>query len=193
MVPTHVFFTKGIGRHKEKLASFEAALRDAGIEKYNIVRVSSIFPPNAKIISREEGLKYLKPGQIVHCVMAEASTNESSRLIAASIGYAIPSEKDAYGYLSEHHNYGEPEKIAGEYAEDLAASMLASTLGIDFDSNLAWDAKENLFRMSGKIVKTQNITQSAEGKPDGLWTTVLASAVLIKPKRRDLEGRTTNQ
>ena len=113
MVPKYVFFTNGVGIHREKLASFEAALRDAGIEKFNLVRVSSIFPPGCKIIPRKKGLERLRPGQIVFCVMAEAATNEPGRLTAASIGLAIPTEGTRYGYLSEHHSFGETGKKAG--------------------------------------------------------------------------------
>ena len=175
-LPTEVFLTKGVGRHKEKLASFELALRDAGIEKCNLVYVSSILPPNCKIISKEEGLKKLKPGQITYCVMARNETNEANRLVAASIGCAVPSDSNAYGYLSEHHSYGETDEKAGEYADDLAASMLATTLGIEFDPQQSWDEREKLYKSSGKIIKTRNITQSAEGK-NGMWTTVIAAAV----------------
>ncbi|MGA2130586.1 MAG: arginine decarboxylase, pyruvoyl-dependent [Candidatus Pacearchaeota archaeon] len=190
MIPNKVFFTKGVGRNKERLLSFEEALRDAGIEKYNLVHVSSILPPNAEIISKEKGLAYLHPGEVVFCVMARNETNESSRLIASSIGCAIPAEKDSYGYLSEHHSYGEKEDIAGDYAEDLAATMLASTLGISFDSNQAWDEREIAYKMSGKIVRTRNITQSAECGPDGKWTTVIAAAVLVEDK--GLEAKVSN-
>lgn len=179
MVPTKVFFTKGVGRHKEKLQSFEAALRDAGIEKFNIVSVSSIFPPGCKIIHKTQGLNELKPGQIIYCVMARNATNEPNRLLAASIGLAIPADSTQYGYLSEHHSFGETEQKAGEYAEDLAASMLASTLGVEFDSNQAWDEREQIYKVSGKIVKTTNITQSAVADKNGLWTTVVAAAVFV--------------
>ncbi len=178
MVPKKIFFTKGVGRHKERLASFEAALRDAGIEKFNLVYVSSILPPNCKIITKEEGLKLLNPGEIVFCVMARQETNEHNRLAASSIGVAIPKEGDQYGYLSEHHPHGETDEVAGDYAEDLAASMLATTLGVEFDENTAWDEREQQYKLSGKILKTRNITQSAEGK-EGMWTTVLAAAVLL--------------
>lgn len=178
-VPTRIFFTKGVGRHKEYLSSFEAALRNAGIEKCNLVTVSSIFPPGCKRISKEEGLKEINPGQITFCVMARNSTNEPNRLIASSIGVAIPGEKDQYGYLSEYHPNGVKEKDAGDYAEDLAATMLATTLGLDFDANAAWNDREQEYKMSGKIVKTFNVTQTAEGDKTGLWTTVIAAAVLL--------------
>lgn len=178
-VPQKMFFTKGVGRHKEYLTSFEMALRDAGIAEYNLVTVSSIFPPNCKRISREEGKKYLSPGQVVFCVMARLATNEPNRLVCASIGLAQPSDTNQYGYLSEHHPYGETEQKAGDYAEDLAATMLATTLGLEFDPDTSWDEREQVYKSSGKIFKTTNITQSAAGHKDGLWTTVVASAVLI--------------
>lgn len=181
MVPSRVFFTKGVGVHKEYLTSFEMALRDAGIAPFNLVTVSSIFPPGCKKISREEGLKLITPGQIIYCVMSRNATNEANRLIAASVGCAVPADESQYGYLSEHHSFGETDSKAGEYAEDLAASMLATTLGIEFDPNTAWDEREDLYKMSGKIVKTTNLTQSAIGNKDGLWTTVLAAAVFIMP------------
>ncbi len=178
-VPQKIFFTKGVGRDKEYLASFELALRDAKIEKYNIVTVSSIFPIGCKRIPVDKGLKELSPGQIIHAVMARNATNEPNRLIASSLGVALPADKSMYGYLSEHHPFGETEKIAGEYAEDLAASMLATTLGIEFDPDKAWNEREQFFKMSGKIVRTTNITQSARGNKNGLWTTVVAAAILL--------------
>ena len=178
-VPSKIFFTKGVGVEKEYLASFEKALRSAKIEKYNLVSVSSIYPIGCKRITVEKGLEYLKPGQIVHAVIAKNSTKEPNRLIASSIGVAIPKDKSLYGYLSEHHPYGETAQFAGDYAEDLAATMLATTLGIDFDPDKAWNEKEQFFKMSGKIVNTFNITQSAKGNKSGLWTTVVSAAILI--------------
>lgn len=182
MIAQKIFFTKGVGVHKEHLASFEAALRDAGIAPFNLVNVSSIFPPACKKVTREEGLKYLKPGQIVYWVSSRNATDEPNRLIAASIGCALPAEPSQYGYLSEHHSFGETDSKAGEYAEDLAASMLATTLGIDFDPDAAWDEREQIYKMSGKIIRTTNITQSAIGNKDGLWTTVVAAAVFCDLK-----------
>ena len=176
-VPTKVFFTKGVGTHKEKLQSFEKALRDAQIEKYNLVRVSSIFPPNCKVVSRGKGNTMLRPGAIVHCVLAEQATQEPNRLIASSIGVARPSEKAQYGYLSEHHCFGLTEEISGDYAEDLAAAMLASTLGIEFDEDKSWDERKEIYRISDKIVRTTNITQSSIVKTG--WATVVAAGVFL--------------
>lgn len=178
-IPTKIFFTKGVGRHKDYLSSFELALRSGGIEICNLVTVSSIFPPECKIISKQEGLRLLQPGQITFAVMARNSTNEPNRLIASSVGVAIPADKSQYGYLSEYHPFGIKETIAGDYAEDLAAQMLATTLGIEFDSETDWNEREQVFKLSGKIVKSFNITQTAEGSKNGFWTTVLAAAILL--------------
>jgi arginine decarboxylase len=180
MTPKKVFFTKGVGVHKDRLASFEAALRKAGIEKQNLVYVSSILPPQCKTVSRAEGLKSLGPGQITFCVMARSDTNEPNRLISAAIGVAVPKEKERYGYLSEHHAHGETAKVSGDYAEDLAATMLATTLGIPFDSEEAWDTRKQVYRASGNIFVTKHICQSAEGHKSGkLWTTVISAAVFV--------------
>ncbi|MBI4550028.1 MAG: arginine decarboxylase, pyruvoyl-dependent [Candidatus Omnitrophica bacterium] len=179
LLPKKAFLTKGVGVSKHKLASFELALRDAKIAPFNIVRVSSIFPPNCKLVSREAGIKYLAPGQILYVVLAENSTNEPNRLIAASIGISLPKNPSICGYLSEHHPFGETEEKAGDYAEDLAASMLATVLGVKFDPAASYDANKELWKISHEIVKTTNITQSAEGDKHGDWTTVVAACVLI--------------
>ena len=177
--PTKIFFTKGVGKHKDYLQAFELSLRMAGIEKCNLVSVSSIFPAGCKRISKEEGIRLIEPGQITFCVMARNSTNEPNRLIASSIGVALPKDENQYGYISEHHPFGEPEKIAGDYAEDIAAQMLATTLGLEFDPQTAWDEREQLYKASGQIYKTFNITQSAEGDKTGIWTTVISAAVML--------------
>jgi arginine decarboxylase len=177
-VPSKLFFTKGVGTHREELHSFELALRDAGIEKCNLVQVSSIFPPGCKVIAKQQGLKLMKPGAITFCVMSRCCSNEPRRLLAASVGCAIPADKNAYGYISEHHAFGQTERQAGDYAEDLAAAMLASTLGIDFNVDESWDEKKEIFKISGKIVSTRNITQSSIVKHHG-FTTVIAAAVFV--------------
>lgn len=178
-LPKKVFFTNGVGKSKDQLTSFELALRDAGIAPFNLVTVSSIFPPGAKIISKKEGLKHLKQGQIVFCVMSRVASDEPNRMLVASVGCAVPSDKKSYGYLSEHHAFGQTEKKAADYAEDLAASMLASTLGIEFDPETDWNQREKYFKMSKKIVRTTNVTQSARVDKNGKWTSVIAAAVLI--------------
>ena len=180
LVPLKVFFTKGVGTHKEELRSYELALRDAGIEKCNLVHVSSIFPPGCKILPKNEGIKELIPGMITYCVIARCSSNEPRRLIASSVGTAIPADENMYGYMSEHHAYGQTDEFAGDYAEDLAAKMLASTMGFpDFDDSKDWDEIKKVYQVKDKIVKTMNMTQSTIIDSNGNWSTVVSAAVFL--------------
>jgi arginine decarboxylase len=179
LIPRKLFLTRGVGVHKEKLSSFELALRDAGVARYNLVRVSSIFPPSCKIVSREDGLQLLQPGEIVFAVIAEMATNEPGRRIAASIGVARPADVDKYGYLSEHHGYGQTEEEAADYAEDLAATMLATTLGIPFDADKDYNERKEQYFMGGEIVDTTSLTMAVNAASGSVWTTVVAAAILI--------------
>ena len=111
--------------------------------------------------------------------MARLESNEPNRLMSTAIGVAMPKDNNNYGYLSEHHGFGERGEKAGEYAEDLAATMLATTLGIEFNPDTAWEEREQVYKASGQIFKTMNLCQSAEGNKDGLWTSVIAVAVLL--------------
>jgi arginine decarboxylase len=179
LIPKYFFLTKGVGKHKENLASFELALRDAGIQHCNLVTVSSIIPAGCKLIPKEKGIQMLHAGEITFVVLARNCTDEPHRLIASSIGVAIPSEENQYGYLSEHHSFGQSDEVAGDYSEDLAASMLATTMGVAFDPATAWDERKQLFMSSGLIIKTTQVTQSATGDKNGLWTSVVAAAVFL--------------
>jgi arginine decarboxylase len=171
MIPRQLFLTKGSGKHREKMLSLELALREAGIAQYNLVKVTSIFPPGCTIIPRKEGLTRLSPGEIVFCVMAENSTNEPNRLIAASIGLAAPKEKDRYGYLLEHQSFDQNGQEAGNYAESLAVEMLATTY-----KGVGWYKHKNHL---DEIATTTNIAQTAVSEEGGLWTTAVAVAVFV--------------
>jgi arginine decarboxylase len=180
IIPKRMFFTKGVGHHRNKLQSFELALRDAGVEICNLVTISSIFPPDCIIIPRNEGLQNLVPGQITFVVMAREETNEPSRLIHAAVGLARPLNKKQYGYISEHHGFGQNSRQSGDFAEDIAATMLASTLGFELDPDKAWDERKQLY-IAGRDRQfvSRSTAKSAHGHKDGLWTTVVALAVML--------------
>jgi arginine decarboxylase len=177
-VPREVFFTKGLGVHKFRLSSFEDALRNAGVANQNLVSVSSILPPGCTIISKEQGLSKLAPGAIRYTVISRIETNEHGRRIAASIGLAQPKQASQWGYLSEVHEHGFTKRESADMAEDLAASMLGTTLGIDVDPDKAWSEREKHYKATGLIIHTSSITQTGTGK-SGLWTTAVALAVFI--------------
>ena len=160
LIPKKIFFTKGVGRHNECLESIELAFRDAMIETYNLVTVSSILPPNCIIVKKEDCIEELNPGQIVFCVMSKISSDELGKTLTSSIGCAIPKDMNMHGYLSEHHEIGMDELDAGVYVEKLARSMYVSRSNIE-------------------PIKTMHITKSAIVKKDFKWTTVVSAAIFI--------------
>ncbi len=176
-MPSKVFLTRGVGIHRHRLTAFEFALRDADIEQQNLVSISSIVPPRCEIIPPQAGVETLHPGEITFCVLARAETDEPGRRIHASIGLARPSDPSTYGYISEHHGYGMTAEESGEYAEDLAATMLASTLGIDFDPDAAWNERRKIYETSHLIIDSLSLTASAIGAEAGRWTCAVAAAV----------------
>ncbi|MEM1578950.1 MAG: arginine decarboxylase, pyruvoyl-dependent [Archaeoglobaceae archaeon] len=154
-LPKKVFFTSGVGKHRDALVSFELALRDAGIEKFNLVTVSSIYPPGCEITTKEEGLKELYPGQIVFCVMSRMTSCEKGKKIFASVGAAIPDNPSLNGYLTEYHGYCNGDE--GKHAEEMASYMLRTAFDIE-------------------PAKTFNVTAKAEVDE---YTTVIAAAVFV--------------
>ena len=178
LVPKNIFLTKGIGVSREKLTSFELALRDAGIASLNLIEVSSILPPNCSFVDKDEGSKSLYPGQIVPVVLARSDSNKVGDLVSSGVGVAVPRDKSDYGYLSEHHCIGMDDLQMEEYVEDLAAEMLATTYGLEFDPDASWDEKRELWSIDNRIVKTKSIVQTGSVKANH-WTTTVAAAVLI--------------
>ncbi|MBN2591095.1 MAG: pyruvoyl-dependent arginine decarboxylase [Sedimentisphaerales bacterium] len=178
MVPTRVPLTKGIGRHKYQLKFFEESLRKAGVAQQNLVRVSPILPPKCKIVPREQGLKLFVPGQITYCLMARSDANEHDRIIASSVGIAVPKDRSNWGDISEVHGHGMNQQEAANMFEDLAADMLGTTFGLEVDPNQDWSEKEQAYKASGLIIRTSNIMQSARGQK-GLWTATVAIAMLL--------------
>jgi len=180
VVPRQLFLTRGVGRHREKLISWEMALHDAGISSFNLVRVSSIFPPKCKLVTREEGLKALVPGQVVFAVISTNSTPEAGRLIAASIGLATPRDSNRHGYLSEHRSIGETAAKTGQHAESVAAQMLSASLGLSPPEEAIGIDRKTRWAGCSEFTGSTSIAQSAIGDGDGLWTTVVAAAVLVE-------------
>jgi len=179
LIPKSVFLTSGVGVHRHRLTAFEYALRDADIEQQNLVTVSSILPPRCEIVTREVGVRELSPGEMTFCVLARAETDEPGRLLNASIGLARPANPETYGYISEHHGFGMTSQESGDYAEDLAATMLASTLGIEFDPDAAWNERKKLYEHSHLIIGSQSITAATQAEAGGKWTCAVASAVFL--------------
>jgi len=179
MVPRSIFFVKGVGVHPIKIVSFDYALRNAGIETFNLVPVSSVFPPGCKIVSPEEGLKQLSPGEVVFCVMARNQTDVPGRKLGASVGVALPSDKEKYGYLGEYWTFDDDVRQIAEKSQNIAATMLASKLGLDIKESHQHLNPKEFYLSTGKISNVFDITQVAEGDINGAWTTTIAVAVFV--------------
>ena len=182
LVPKAMFLTKGVGYHKNELTSFELALRMAGISSYNLVKVSSIIPPNCRIVSKNEGITKLSYGEIVFVVMSENKTNEAGRLLSSSIGMAIPNNdyyKDMHGYLAEYNAFGLDKEEAGNMAERIASTMLLTIMGYNIDHGEELIDITSIKSLQKDRIISSHITQSAIGRANGIWTTVVAAAVFL--------------
>ena len=170
---------QGCSVHRHALTAFEFALRNADIEQQNLVYVSSILPPRCEAVAREAGVELLRPGDITFCGLARSETNEFGRHVYASLGLARPADPDMYGYISELHGYSMTAEASGEEAEDLAATMLASTLGLDFDPEAAWNERKQIYEHSSLIIDSTSITAAAECGPDNHWICAIVAAVFL--------------
>ena len=159
LLPRKCFLTKGVGVHENKLVSFELALRDAGIERFNLVSVSSIMPSGCEIVSKEEALKELKDGEIVFVVMARNESNEDGK-IACAVAYARPQDKDRHGYIAEYSCKGCDKEMAEQEALRIAREMLKTKFG---------DMED---------IKTESVGASAKTEK-GKYTTVVSAAVFV--------------
>lgn len=179
-VPSGAFLTKGCGVHPTEIGSFEMALRAAGIAAFNLVPVSSILPPPCSIVKKSAGLKRLKSGQIVHCVLSRVASNEPGKRLSACIGLSIPSDRASYGCFFEHQTTGENAgQKTGQYAAELSAEMLATLLGVRIDPSWSPERRQKAWLQSGKIKSTRSMTQTAVVQERGMFTTVVVVAVLV--------------
>lgn len=179
LVPVQAYLTRGVGVHREELVAFEIALRDAGIAAQNLVAVSSILPPACELIDRATGEKTLRAGQILHVVMSREETREPHRVLGAGIGIARPSDRSVHGFIAEHGGFGVTQRELEEHAEDLAVTMLASTLGLDPDPDLSRADRAQVLRDSGQIADSRSIVSVSAGDPEGRWTCVVAACVFV--------------
>jgi arginine decarboxylase len=182
LVPPKVFLTKGVGVHERQLSSRALARPDAGVEKVNLIKASSIIPPGCQFISPGEGKELLRIGQMTFAIIAEASTNEPHRLISAAIGVAKPDDENEYGFFTEveqEQGYGKTEEKAGAEVMKLAIENLASSWRAPFDPDEDFDPEKTLYRIKNKNVRASHMTQSTFGDKDGLYTTVFVAAVFL--------------
>ncbi len=179
-VPRKLFLTKGLGRHEDRLVSLALAVRNARIAQLNLVQVTGgILPPQCELVTAQEGLRRLAPGQIVHAIVSTAATNEPYRVVAASTAVAMPKDRSRPGCLAARDSAGESEQQAALRTEELAVAQLAALLGIELDRRAAYDANQDLWTLARDVVITRSVTQAVSGDRSGHWTSVIAAALFM--------------
>jgi arginine decarboxylase len=82
------------------LNAFDNALLAAGIGNINLIKVSSIVPPEVSIIE----LPKIKPGALIPTAYAAMTSNVPGQTIAAAVGYALPDDPAKPGVIMEFHD-----------------------------------------------------------------------------------------
>lgn len=107
--------TTGNAEGSTPLNAFDNALLAAGIGNVNLVKVSSIFPPAAEVVS----LPRIKPGAIVPSAYAAITSEVPGEVVAAAVGWALPDDPAKNGIIMEFH-----DKATREEAERMIVQML---------------------------------------------------------------------
>ena len=84
------------------LNAFDNALLAAGIGNINLIKVSSIVPPEVAIID----LPKLKPGALVPTAYAAMTSELPGEAITVAVVYALPDDPGKSGVIMEFHGAG---------------------------------------------------------------------------------------
>jgi len=180
IVPKMFFLTKGVGVHEKDLRAFEEALRDAGINTCNLIKTSSIIPRGCKRVTREEGMKYIQPGQITFAVLAQSQTNEPGQQVVAGIGMAQPKDPSLYGYLTELEEMtGLAEEEVEQDVIEMAIENLVTEWNPKFEGEKVYRKGKKNYKLEGNDVMVDSIVQSGKGAKGNKYTVALVAAVFI--------------
>lgn len=103
-----IFVTHGKGEGATKLAAFDAALWDAGIGNYNIIKLSSVIPDNSQVVAQRLRWNGKEHGYRLYCVLSRAATDVIGRKVCAGLGWASV-DGIGRGVFVEHHGSDEEE------------------------------------------------------------------------------------
>jgi len=92
--------TAGHAEGGSTLNAFDNALLAAGIGNINLIRVSSIVPPDVEIVD----LPKIKPGALIPTAYAAVTSEVPGQVIAAAVGYALPDDPAKPGVIMEYHD-----------------------------------------------------------------------------------------
>jgi arginine decarboxylase len=180
--PTRLFLTTGLGIHERDIQANDRALVDAGIGNFNRDRVSSIVPPNCKVVSREEGVKMLPgEGEILFAVVPLVTSNVPGTKVVSAMGLAVP-EDGGTGTIAEVDDEG-PEaadaEAAARKAVEMAMGMFAFRIGSDFDPVKEFRPGKQVYQIGNRMVRVHSAGKGATVGPAGKYTSVVASVVYL--------------
>jgi arginine decarboxylase len=180
IIPTRFFFVKGVGTHEKDMRAFEEALRDAGVHMCNLVKISSVIPPGCKRISTEEGKRRLRPGSVIHAVIAESQTNEPGQLVGAAIGMAQPKGRERFGYLTEVESaIGREAEDLQQDVEEMALENLVTEMGFKFDGDKIMRRGKKNYDIRGNKIAVDSIVETARGEEGNKYTVVFVAAIML--------------
>jgi arginine decarboxylase len=145
--------TTGHAEGGSTLNAFDNALLAAGIGDINLIKVSSIVPPDVEIVD----LPKIKPGALVPTAYAAMTSEVPGETIAAAVGYALPDDPARNGVIMEFHGAG--TRAEAERAID---AMLAEA-----------------FRVRGEAIREQRIV-SAEHRVERIGCALAAMTLLAE-------------
>jgi arginine decarboxylase len=181
-IPRRLFFTAGVGQHELERVALQHAMRQAGVSQCNLVKVSSILPPETQIITRAEGVRLLRPGNIVFAIIAQAQTNEPHQRITPAIAWANPDKRGVPGFIAEVEEdlaKGKSEETAADQVGEEAITILAETLRVKVDPKRKWDRRKRTTRIGRTNVGIGYLAASTEGPEERDGQNDFAAAVVI--------------
>ncbi|MEX0621801.1 MAG: pyruvoyl-dependent arginine decarboxylase [Candidatus Woykebacteria bacterium] len=116
--------TAGSGTGSTTLSAFDTALKEAGIHNYNIIKLSSVIPPESEVVVKKWKNAPTEHGKKLYTVLAEIRSDLLGRTIAAGIGWY--QTKDGRGIFAEHHDI--IESLNTKEAEENVAKKIESTV-----------------------------------------------------------------
>lgn len=187
-IPARVFFVSGTATHQLERVALQRAMREAGVADCNLVKVSSLIPPEARIIPSAEGRRLLHPGNIVHAVIAQAQTNEPHQRISTAIAWAKPDRLDVPGYIAELEEdlaKGKSAATAEMTVGEEALEIMAMRLRTKVDAKRAWErrGRSRTVRIGRTTVHTGSLSVSIVGpeEQDGEspWAAAFVAAIYV--------------
>ena len=91
--------TAGHAEGGTTLNAFDNALLAAGIGNINLIKISSILPPEVPVIE----LPKIKPGALIPTAYAAVTSETPGETLAAAVGYAMPDDPAKNGVIMEFH------------------------------------------------------------------------------------------